>query len=409
MSSTGISTRIEGKPAAFTALAAWIDEVDDTIAETESILASAGSDASWSGETGDAFRSSASTLQTAARTCVDTFPGAAKALREHASVLAAAQRDAAAVRAAAVEAGLLVEAAVIRPPSEILQSPPPLPPGASPLDAKTYADAVAAVTVNAALWTAYRAAELSMAAVLGALRASEENLRRMLKALDAAKLPLLSAANDAGAGAASGAAESRAARSAKLAKDADDLTRKAFSALKNTSGKPPVLTDEFFRNLKTAGELTRASADDAARAAKLAKLGKAGGVVGAALTGWSIQQDLAQGESTAQAITSNGVGLGASILAGIGTGALVGSAVPGAGTVVGAVAGAVVSAAGGAAVGVLAGGVADGFFEKGDIGEAIENGWRDLVDTGEAIATAGSSAIGAAGDGLRGGWKALFG
>src|SRR5690606_22179847 len=79
-----------------------------------------------------------------------------------------------------------------------------------------------------------------------------------------------------------------------------------------------------------------------------------GGALGVVTTGVGIYADLQSGESTAQAVTSQGTGAALGVAGAAGAGALVGSVVPGAGTLTGAaVAGGAALAAG--VVGSLAG------------------------------------------------------
>lgn len=174
----------------------------------------------------------------------------------------------------------------------------------------------------------------------------------------------------------------------------------------------------FYDDLDRAGRLTaqsQAVTDDAAR---LVRAGKAAGwIVGGALTGVSIYQDMQAGESTAQAVTSNGVGFFAAAAsgaaAGAGIGTLIGTVLPGPGNAIGLVAGAVI----GGAVGIVTSGAVDSIFENGwDVGAALENGWNDLADTGMAVGdlavqgwTAAGEAISAAGDGLSDAWDSIFG
>lgn len=94
---------------------------------------------------------------------------------------------------------------------------------------------------------------------------------------------------------------------------------------------------------------------------------------------WNIEQDIAAGESTAQAVTSQGVGLGASIAGSALTGAAIGTLIGGpVGTVVGGLGGAVV----GTIAGTFANGYIDGWWEQGNLGGAIVNGWNDLAQLG---------------------------
>lgn len=122
--------------------------------------------------------------------------------------------------------------------------------------------------------------------------------------------------------------------------------------------------------------------------------------LGVAATGFGIYDDLRNGESVAQATSSNVGGMVAGGMAGVAAswavgavaGAALGSAVPVVGTVVGAVVG--------AGVGLMASGAIDEWFESdGDISldGALSAGWEELASTGRG---AGDLAVGA--------WEMLF-
>lgn len=192
------------------------------------------------------------------------------------------------------------------------------------------------------------------------------------------------------------------------------LAESAVRARGATAGPGAALTPRlFYDDLDRAGRLTaqsQAVTDDAAR---LVRAGKATGwIVGGALTGVSIYQDVEAGESATQAVVSNGGGFLASVGAGAAIGAAIGTVAPGPGNVVGVVAGAVV----GGVVGIVTSGAIDSVFEKGwDVGTALGDGWQDLADTGVALAdlaqgwNAAGEAISAAGDGLSDAWDSIFG
>jgi hypothetical protein len=133
--------------------------------------------------------------------------------------------------------------------------------------------------------------------------------------------------------------------------------------------------------------------------------------LGVVATGVGIYTDMQDGESPAQAAVSNGGGFVASLAAGAGTGALVGSfiPIPGVGTAAGAIVGTIV----GAGVGIVTSGMIDSMWENGvdnmgDVGEAIADGWGDLVDTGEAIGDLAGDAGDAVVGGISDAWDSVF-
>jgi hypothetical protein len=96
---------------------------------------------------------------------------------------------------------------------------------------------------------------------------------------------------------------------------------------------------------------------------------RVGGVVGAASAVPAVMSDIHDGNSVAEAVTREGVGVATGLWAGAETGALIGSVVPGAGTAVGLV------------VGAGAGAVAAFVASKG-----VEAAWEPVADAvGSAV------------------------
>lgn len=111
-------------------------------------------------------------------------------------------------------------------------------------------------------------------------------------------------------------------------------------------------------------------------------------VLGVAAVGYGIYNDMQNGESVAQAATSNIGGF----LAGAGAGALIGSFIlPPAGTIVGGVIG--------AGVGLFTSGMIDHLWEDASagLGDTLEAGLTEIADTGKAI-----------GDLVTGVWDSIF-
>lgn len=135
---------------------------------------------------------------------------------------------------------------------------------------------------------------------------------------------------------------------------------------------------------------TRAAAtiaDDAAAMCKACErfAFKAGGVLAAA----GVAYEISHGNDPVEATVSGAVSFAASV----GMDAAVGSMIPV--PVAGTVAGAIV----GAGVGVFTSGMVDSLFENGldNIGGAIEDGGKAVVDAGEAVA-----------GGVKDAWDAVF-
>ncbi len=185
--------------------------------------------------------------------------------------------------------------------------------------------------------------------------------------------------------------------------------------------KPTATADRFYRLQKNIGdaraaitELHKEQANDLRRVRPGKAVSRTFTALGVVATGYGVYQDIQDGESTAQAVTSNVVGLAAgagtafafSSAAGLASAALAGAAcgsvVPVAGTVVGAVVG--------AGVGIFASGMVDHWFEEGREGVvgALAAGGREIADTTSAIGDAVGDAASAVGGGLHKVWGAIF-
>jgi hypothetical protein len=180
--------------------------------------------------------------------------------------------------------------------------------------------------------------------------------------------------------------------------------RNHANALKNADDIiPEGSRGHFYRLLDEATDLeTRApQVYDDAKNFKLPKgVGRSLGVLGLAATGFAIHEDMEEGESATQATVSNVAGMGASIAAGAYIGGAIGTAIPV--PVVGTVTGVVVGAVVGTAVGAFTSGAIDSLWDSGldslgDAGQAVEDGWNEIKDTGEAVGDLASDA-----------WNAVF-
>lgn len=140
-----------------------------------------------------------------------------------------------------------------------------------------------------------------------------------------------------------------------------------------------------------AGALMDAAAEHQGRAdaAKSFSRGlKVGGAVAAPFAIAGAIDDYHNGESAAQAITSNAAGFGASVATGAAAGAVVGSFIPV--PIVGTAVGAGVGALAGTAAGAFTSGAVDSLFQNGlneveDIGRAAGEGWKGITTSGQAL------------------------
>lgn len=408
---TSLTTHIEADPAALRSVATWLRTgLGSAIETAETALIYARTDrGAWTGEAAEAFRARMGTIARSTQDVGASVHAAAAALDAFASEIDQALADVAVLRAEAQTAGLTVTAtAVLAPPS-----PGPAPqypgPGATSADLHQYASAQSLRSRALHLADAYVAADASMTAVLTRLGTASATLEEACAALEQVTIPTIDFAAGAfiSARVAQGIAALRG-HARWLLESADLL--EANARLPGSGAFPNQLYDDLDR----AGRLRTQSAaalDDAARLARAGRV--AGPVAGILLTGAAIRADIAAGESTEQAVTSNAVGLGASIAAGAATGAILGTVFPGLGNVAGAVIGAGV----GTVTGIITSGMVDSFFENGpDVGAALANGWNDVVSTGAAVVDLAGAGIGAAGDaldaiggGLADAWEGLFG
>lgn len=388
-----LHTEIPGNPGELRTVAAWLrDTLGEGLDRTiDALRASATPDAGWRGEAADAFRARTTDLRTRADDLHRAITTGASALDRFATALADAQARVADIRSGALTAGLTVTPTAILAPLVV-----PVRPVAGTLPQADYDRALRQYTLTSARWTAYHRAETQLGTVstdltaaLTALETAEQSSTSVVvPTLDMLLGGTIGALTDLHVGALRGWADLLLEQSARL---------RANTQLPGAALNPNL----FYRDLDDAAALAARSAavsDDALRAARIGRA--AGWAAGGVLTGVSIWMDVQQGESVAQAATSNVVGFGASIAAGAAIGTLI--PVPVVGTVAGAVVGGV--------VGIFTSGMVDGLFENGpDVGAAVSQGWEDLKDTGEAIGDAVGTAAGWVGDGLSNAWDSIFG
>lgn len=116
---------------------------------------------------------------------------------------------------------------------------------------------------------------------------------------------------------------------------AEGVRQTTLKAIKESPGTGPGKADpallKWFEDPKVGG-------------VELKGFSRVGGVVAAASAVPAVMSDIHDGNSVAEAVTREGVGVAAGLWTGAETGALIGSVFPGAGTAVGLVAGAAVGA-----------------------------------------------------------------
>lgn len=320
-----IETDVPGDPAAFRALGHYLrtvlaarttDLADRTAAERSSLAGS------WQGAAADAFGGRAATLVTAGDGVAEQARAAAAEVEALGETLGLTQHGMAEVRASAAAGGLHVEGTVIM-----------WPPDAWRLDLlettrlqEAWNTALAGEHAHRQTWYAAldRAAgfaERQSSTLLG--------LTADLVMTAAERALLLVTARGL-----MGRAEFYASEVRRLDGQIDDLAR-AFERF----GRPgdrlllEQLTEERIEKRYAAEAL-----HEAAKHPELLRELRGGfGVLSGALAGYGVYSDIQEGESTEQAVVSQGSGLLAGTAAAAWVGAGVGSVVPGPGTVTGAV------------------------------------------------------------------------
>lgn len=381
-----IETKLEGEPTAIDDAAAWLrgrfaseaSSAGDAVVQQRNGLAS-----DWQGSAGDAFSGRAATLGQAADAVANVARAGGAALASLAGAMRTAKQALADVRHEAAGAGLVVSGTVIHEPT-----PVPVP-SLVPL-AQLDGPGRAGQQQSADLFEAYqekvrayrRAAEQAKQIFDDWDRALTRSISDW--SMDDTKLALkISSLMVSAAGA--GAKLRLSPQLARQAAEHMDLARSARrTAYEMLNGKTP-FSQQAYDDLINWGRHAQNSADDllaSSRAPELPKGVKAAGhglgILGA---GYGAYYDINHGESTEQAVASNGGGLLAGTAAGALAGGAAGSVVPVGGTIVGAGVGAVV----GTGVGIVTSGAIDSAFENGvdglgDAGDAVADGVSDLGD-----------------------------
>lgn len=406
-----LDTSFEADEAGIRALGSWMrGSVTDALAVSTSALTFAREDrGAWSGPSADAFRSRMTSVLSSSDDGVTATGQAASGLERFADAIAGLRARVGQVRERAAGSGLALTPTSIVRPAEPASLPPTPDDTATPAEARAYADARTARDVAVSKQTAFSEASADMSAVRADLQSAVVDLDRAVADVRGLLIPAIDFITGAGLGILfdKGAVAMRGQATGML----QDAAKLRAATVRPGAALAPRL---FYDDLDRAGQLVAGSKSVTDDAARLVRAGKAAGwIVGGVLAGVSIYQDMEAGESTAQAVVSNGGGFVASVGAGAAVGAALGTIVPGPGNVIGAVAGAVV----GGAVGIVTSGAIDSFFENGwDVGTALSNGVSDLADTGAALwdlgdqgRVAAGEAISRAGDGLSDAWDSIFG
>jgi hypothetical protein len=411
-----METRIEGSPASIRGVAAWLLDTVST----------AGSDLDedvyqqyrrvpevWEGDGADGMRGRLSTLAGGGSTVSTAASATGRELESLASALELSQADMASAREQATAGGLRVDGTVVHGPGDPPPSVPALPADATPAQAQAYQQGVAAIDAYDALvgvWQAVTelaasAQERWETAVESAAATWSQNRGNVTGVFNDLMSNGVSAA-------ARGAVAYNAAQLRAFHLDSASAYDAHVRAVTGPDGRVTTTRGHFYDLLDTSTQ----HADDAARLGSqvrspevAARLSRGLLALGVVATGYSIYDDIQNGESPAQAAVSNGVGFAASIGAGAAIGAGVGSVIPVGGTIVGGI----VGAAAGTVVGLITSGAIDSMWENGvdsigDVGDAIADGWDEMTST---FADAGSmigDAAGAVGGGISDAWDAIF-
>ncbi len=363
-------------------------------------------DASWDAPASESFRHHLTLLSDGVETLSTAAENQGVSLDALAVALRRARDQASAAREKAMHAGLEIEGTLVHHPGVGPAAPSPLSSNASPA-------AVDHHELAAAEYNRYQG-------LLAAWNTAAEEVRTAIDGWDDALLAAASrwqsnAGNLAtlaqgflagGSSTLSVAANAYAMQSkADLAELRISGARSHVQALTNPDGTtrgPNSAINDHLNDVTAAqndARAARAALDEVGPSARVTRIMNG---LGFFATGYAIGDDLANGKSIPQAVTSNAAGMAAGYgigaaggwAASVVAGAAIGSIVPGAGTIVGAGTGAVV----GSVAAIATSGMVDSVWEKGDFStETIRDGGREVRDT---FVDAGGL--------VTDGWKALF-
>ena len=393
---TDLDTRIDGSPGSIRAVGHWLRDSFGNQADEMATAVFRGRSTglgAWDGPASTAFGNRAKVLAEAAQHAHESSLVADRDVERLATALDRALDDMGQVRRTAGADHLTVSGTVIHDPGQrmVVQGTPPGP-DATPRESARYEQVKEQVKTQNDKVDAFEKACKAADSVFKDWAAAVEDSASALVRWDK---ELVSMTADFLTGGASAALVLRTApilmKQSEFLADTASRLREHAGALKTPTGR--VYDPKTYYDL-----LDRASAaeTDAARVARSARnveipkgIGRGLGILGVVATGYSIHEDMEEGESATQAVTSNVGGMVAGMAAGAAAGAPIGALVgtfipvPGVGTAVGFVAGAAV----GSVVGAFTSGAIDSMFENGitDLGAAASAGIDAVTDLGSAV------------------------
>ncbi|GAB3440768.1 hypothetical protein GCM10027517_15780 [Phycicoccus ginsengisoli] len=393
---TDLDTRIDGSPGSIRAVGHWLRDSFGNQADEMATAVFRGRSTglgAWDGPASTAFGNRAKVLAEAAQHAHESSLVADRDVERLATALDRALDDMGQVRRTAGADDLTVSGTVIHDPGQrmVVQGTPPGP-DATPRESARYEQVKEQVKTQNDKVDAFEKACKAADSVFKDWAAAVEDSASALVRWDK---ELVSMTADFLTGGASAALVLRTApilmKQSEFLADTASRLREHAGALKTPTGR--VYDPKTYYDL-----LDRASAaeTDAARVARSARnveipkgIGRGLGILGVVATGYSIHEDMEEGESATQAVTSNVGGMVAGMAAGAAAGAPIGALVgtfipvPGVGTAVGFVAGAAV----GSVVGAFTSGAIDSMFENGitDLGAAASAGIDAVTDLGSAV------------------------
>lgn len=355
---TRIDTAINADTARITSLAEWmtgdlakaLESASDTTASTTA------TQSGWEGSGATSYRTAMATFTEDPDQTASTSATAAEGVTTFATAITTAQQQVQTIRSDAESAGLdVTDTAILAPdPPGTLPTRPGSTASQSEVDA--YQREVNRYNVASTRQAAYEQAQTDMAEVRSGIASAVEALDDARRVADRYKVDILEFAIASWVAAkVTPAAAAAAGEASRLLQYANDIEMRARV---NPNAVNPYAEVDWARAQASAA---RAKANtlmthskDVLRFTKIA-----GGTLSVATFGVGVYLDLEEGESAAQAVTSNAGGAVAGTVAGAIAGAAIGTAIPI--PVVGTVAGLLV----GSAVGALASDAIDFGFDGG--------------------------------------------
>lgn len=397
-----LDTHIAGDPGAIEAVATWLRATlrDAALVHADTTLSqSSRAESAWEGDASDSFRDRLTTVARAGDDISEAGQTQGLSLDTLAADLRFSLAEMERARQLARGGGLIVDGTIVRNPGD--GPPRPGAPGKDATEAVVaeYNSGVAAFEAHQLLIACWKEvisiADEASASWTRAVEAAAERWQS-----NAGNLATLSHGFLAGAaGGGSVAAQQYAFNSKEFLHNANaNSLRNHVDALTNPDGStrgPNTRINELLNEIDSE-EAASTAARDAAADPPLKPSSAVSDVLrrlGYVATGYGIYDDINNGESVGQAVTSNVGGLLGGMGAGAAMGAVAGSIAPGAGTVVGAVVGGIAGGVGS----IAAAGAIDSIWEEGFSGQVFAAGMRE-------VGTTASDLGGLAADG----WKALF-